>query len=101
MAKSSSDARDKARRRGIAKCVSTMRSPTSPDSVGEFLVFEDGNGGRRAAKAQLVPALHHVVIDGAREFCAPGERLDELVIHAGVDQGLGAPRANLRRVEAR
>src|SRR5260221_14576860 len=65
------------------------------------LVLEDRDLRWCAGQAELLPARHHPIVGLLVELGARRERFDVLVIHAGVDQRLRAPRPDLRRVEAR
>src|SRR6058998_272340 len=53
---------------------------------------------RRPREPQLRPARGHRLVDRAAEFRAPGELLDVTVLHARVDERLGAVGALLGRV---
>src|SRR4029077_15908206 len=61
------------------------------DTGGEFLVFEHGDRRRRPAQPQLLPPRHHVLVRLLGELGALGERLDEAIVHAGIDQTLRSP----------
>src|SRR5688572_18786391 len=77
---------------------SSRRVQSDVRRVIRLLVFERPESGRRAREAELGPALGDRLVDRPADLRALGELLDVAVLHAGVDQGLGAVRALFRRV---
>src|SRR5262245_26193494 len=69
---------------------STDNELRSGDVFRRSLVLEDRNLRRNAGEAKLVPARRHLLVGLLVELGARRERLDVLVIHAGVDQRLRA-----------
>src|SRR5580704_16342021 len=73
----------------------------SLDACPRRRILEHRVHRRLAGKAKLVPARHDLLVSRFRQFGALGKILDVPVVHAGVDQGLGSPGADFRRIEAR
>src|ERR1051326_6643419 len=80
---------------------SLIRATKLLDRAPRRCVLEHSHGRRRAGEAELAPARHYLLVHWLRQFCALGEVFDVTVIHARIDQRLGAPRPDFRRIEAR
>src|SRR3954468_9172972 len=71
------------------------------DLRGELVVLEHRDLRRFPLEAVLLPPPRDELVRALRELGPFGKGLDVLVVHAGVDQRLRAPRPDLRWVQAR
>src|ERR1700730_18655602 len=87
--------------RRSGRAASVEWSIRSGDALRAGLFFKYRDLWRLSGEAELAPARHHTLVSFLVELGTRREWFDVLVVHARIDECLGTPRADFRRVEAR